>query len=99
MRDIVAYLWFLSRDLPIAPPPAGNRLQQWAALTADTAAGAAVYATTCVKCHGLDGQGTAVAPPLWGPKSYNVGAGMTRSEEHTSELQSPMYLVCRLLLA
>ena len=22
----------------------------------------------------------------------------TRSEEHTSELQSPMYLVCRLLL-
>src|SRR5437764_11141162 len=27
-----------------------------------------------------------------------TGAGMTRSEEHTSELQSPMYLVCRLLL-
>src|SRR5437762_7121134 len=26
------------------------------------------------------------------------GGGMTRSEEHTSELQSPMYLVCRLLL-
>src|SRR5437763_3812523 len=25
-------------------------------------------------------------------------ASSTRSEEHTSELQSPMYLVCRLLL-
>src|SRR5437763_7092746 len=25
-------------------------------------------------------------------------AGQARSEEHTSELQSPMYLVCRLLL-
>src|SRR5437879_11036184 len=25
-------------------------------------------------------------------------AGRSRSEEHTSELQSPMYLVCRLLL-
>ena len=25
-------------------------------------------------------------------------ASATRSEEHTSELQSPMYLVCRLLL-
>src|SRR5437762_10398117 len=24
--------------------------------------------------------------------------GLRRSEEHTSELQSPMYLVCRLLL-
>src|SRR5437764_10552764 len=25
-------------------------------------------------------------------------SGVMRSEEHTSELQSPMYLVCRLLL-
>src|SRR5437762_11467401 len=29
---------------------------------------------------------------LWGNPKVN------RSEEHTSELQSPMYLVCRLLL-
>src|SRR5437762_8594760 len=28
----------------------------------------------------------------------NTTAMATRSEEHTSELQSPMYLVCRLLL-
>src|ERR1017187_7977370 len=28
---------------------------------------------------------------------WHTGAG-SRSEEHTSELQSPMYLVCRLLL-
>src|SRR5437879_11472116 len=28
----------------------------------------------------------------------NVEAAIERSEEHTSELQSPMYLVCRLLL-
>src|SRR5437762_10366515 len=27
-----------------------------------------------------------------------IPAGWGRSEEHTSELQSPMYLVCRLLL-
>src|ERR1017187_2314146 len=31
------------------------------------------------------------AETLWGPPEK-------RSEEHTSELQSPMYLVCRLLL-
>src|ERR1017187_6954432 len=31
---------------------------------------------------------TSIRPPDWPP----------RSEEHTSELQSPMYLVCRLLL-
>src|SRR5690348_18188472 len=27
-----------------------------------------------------------------------LGATITRSEEHTSELQSPVHLVCRLLL-
>src|ERR1017187_10887957 len=32
-----------------------------------------------------------------GAGTMTVG-GTTRSEEHTSELQSPMYLVCRLLL-
>src|ERR1017187_10661269 len=30
--------------------------------------------------------------------SINGDFGNNRSEEHTSELQSPMYLVCRLLL-
>src|SRR5437764_6321169 len=31
-------------------------------------------------------------------KYENTSACIERSEEHTSELQSPMYLVCRLLL-
>src|SRR5437763_11422341 len=31
-------------------------------------------------------------------RSWRAGAIRVRSEEHTSELQSPMYLVCRLLL-
>src|SRR5437879_10054624 len=30
--------------------------------------------------------------------SWRLFDGIARSEEHTSELQSPMYLVCRLLL-
>src|SRR5436189_4732042 len=34
---------------------------------------------------------------LWELVAHRVG-GPDRSEEHTSELQSPMYLVCRLLL-
>ena len=32
------------------------------------------------------------------PASAQAAARHDRSEEHTSELQSPMYLVCRLLL-
>src|SRR5690348_17931859 len=30
--------------------------------------------------------------------SQKVGSAIPRSEEHTSELQSPVHLVCRLLL-
>src|SRR5256885_9726389 len=33
-----------------------------------------------------------------GPAARGGGAGGARSEEHTSELQSPCNLVCRLLL-
>src|SRR5437764_11846198 len=33
-----------------------------------------------------------------GINPFHRTGGVGRSEEHTSELQSPMYLVCRLLL-
>src|SRR5437763_4767862 len=33
-----------------------------------------------------------------GPRGRGARQSSVRSEEHTSELQSPMYLVCRLLL-
>src|ERR1017187_5402220 len=40
-----------------------------------------------------------VRPALMGHlKDLRLPAVRERSEEHTSELQSPMYLVCRLLL-
>jgi thiosulfate dehydrogenase len=80
MRDIVAYLAFLSRGTRVGPPaaPPGARLQKWASFSPDTAAGARVFSSSCAKCHGGQGEGTAVAPPVWGRLSYNVGAGMTR---------------------
>src|SRR5258708_7632104 len=43
--------------------------------------------------------GFAVAPIFYGPASDRYGRKpIVRSEEHTSELQSPDHLVCRLLL-
>ena len=78
MADIVTYLAFLSQGTPVGPPPPSARLQHWAGFTADTNAGARVFASTCAQCHGPDGQGTAGAPPVWGPASYNIGAGMAR---------------------
>src|SRR5436189_3948386 len=63
-----------------------------------------------VHSRGLEGSGnvgervaranTEVAP-LAGPDRRTTRGATSvfaRSEEHTSELQSPMYLVCRLLL-
>src|SRR3989449_5585493 len=39
---------------------------------------------------------TTTAVPCW--SSWNTGISRSRSEEHTSELQSRLHLVCRLLL-
>src|SRR5437879_9990352 len=46
----------------------------------------------------LPAQPAAVAPGPCEDARHAVGTLLERSEEHTSELQSPMYLVCRLLL-
>jgi thiosulfate dehydrogenase len=83
MRDIVTYLAFLSTGMPVGVEMEGQgfpRLQplKGDAARGDAARGAAVFASTCSRCHGANGQGTALAPPLWGPHSYNVGAGMAR---------------------
>ena len=54
---------------------------------ADPVAGQIVYETNCQACHGEDGQGLFATadpadgflfPPLWGPDSFNNGAGMNR---------------------
>src|SRR3712207_8807578 len=39
-----------------------------------------------------------VAAPRHAPYNVNNRSNLSRSEEHTSELQSRQYLVCRLLL-
>src|SRR5258708_18264581 len=44
--------------------------------------------------RGFDTQGAGELYPV----TVLVGDGIQRSEEHTSELQSPDHLVCRLLL-
>jgi thiosulfate dehydrogenase len=78
MRDIVAWLAFLSRGTPVQRDSTPHGIPLLAAMVPDTARGRAEFVTTCAACHGLDGQGTPAGPPLWGPKSYNVGASMAR---------------------
>lgn len=78
MRDMVSYLAFLSIGFPVGVPMEGQSVPHLDPLQGDTARGRAVFANSCAVCHGPDGNGTVAAPPLWGPKSYNIGAGMAR---------------------
>lgn len=75
MREIVSYLAFISRGVAVGtagtPAPDGPT-------TADTLAGGQVYRSQCSRCHGPDGAGIGVYPPLWGKQSFNIGAGMAR---------------------
>jgi thiosulfate dehydrogenase len=80
MIALDAYITFLSRGAVIGKGFTG---QGFANITPDhtpsIAAGRAVYAQSCVACHGANGQGTNGAfPPLWGAASFNGGAGMHR---------------------
>lgn len=90
MRDIVAYLAFLSRGVPAGAWVDGQGVPALEPLAGDTARGARVYAGGCVSCHGADGGGTPVAPPLWGPRSYNIGAGMARVRTAAAFIRSAM---------
>lgn len=78
MRDIVAYFAFLSTGYPVGAQVEGQSFPRIAPLPGDTARGRETFAAKCSVCHGAGGQGTDVAPPLWGPDSYNIGAGMAR---------------------
>ncbi len=78
MRDIVAYFAWLSRGVPPPGDLPGVGLPRLSVQEGDTARGRAVFASTCTRCHGDDGLGTLIAPPLWGDSSFNIGAGMAR---------------------
>lgn len=79
MKAIVSYLAWMSSDVPVTPSASGGKLTaEFDSLTPDTAAGRLVFAAECARCHGEDGNGTALATSVWGPRSYTIGAGMAR---------------------
>ena len=78
MRDLVAYFAFISRGIKVGDKVPGQGLPLGTATSGDTIAGATLFATTCARCHGPNGEGTSLAPPTWGPNSFGLGAGMSR---------------------
>jgi thiosulfate dehydrogenase len=81
MQDIVAYLSFISQGVPVGRHVIGEAMPKMPRMTGDAARGAALFSTTCVACHGAQGQGNPpLIPALWGPTSYSIGASMSREE-------------------
>lgn len=90
MRDIVAYFAFLSSGIPVGAEMEGQGFPRLPAMKGDAVRGGQVFVSSCARCHGPAGQGTAAAPPLWGPRSYNVGAGMARINTAASFIHALM---------
>ena len=90
MRDMVAYMAYLSQGAPAHGAVNGQGLPAMTPLTPDRARGGQVFAERCVVCHGPHGSGTTRGPALWGPQSYNIGAGMARLRTAASFIRHNM---------
>ncbi|MBV8063864.1 MAG: c-type cytochrome [Nevskia sp.] len=85
VHALSAYAQWLAHGQPVGEELPGRGFPAVAAPAApDPAHGAALYRRRCVACHGSGGAGLKQAdgryafPPLWGPASYNQGAGMAQ---------------------
>lgn len=77
MEALVAYLAWISHEVMDAPmlpwlglePIPSNHIP-------NPEEGQKIYESCCQICHGRNGEGGTKIPPLWGPQSFNDGAGM-----------------------
>jgi len=90
LRDMVSYLAFLSRGIALGSEVKGQGIPKIEPLEPDTARGREIAASTCARCHGENGGGTALAPPLWGAGSFGIGAGMARLRTAASFIRHNM---------
>lgn len=86
MQAMIAYMKWLSQNTPkeqLVDIRNAGAVDE--SLVADPVRGEQIYYAQCAACHGDDGEGTydtrgdVVFPPLWGDKSFNIGAGMART--------------------
>jgi thiosulfate dehydrogenase len=86
MIAIVSYIAWLSRGTPIGAkaPASDSYLVPLPAGSPSVERGKALYSLRCAACHQADGGGVgSVYPPLWGPRSFNQGAGMAHIDRMT----------------
>lgn len=101
MQAMVAYMEWLGKEVPKGRRLPGVGIYEIPLLdrAADPVQGKSVYERQCASCHGQEGlglktpAGTAyLYPPLWGPASYNQGAGLYRLSRFAGYVKANMPL-------
>lgn len=99
MKAFIAYFEWIGKDVDGKGRVFGAGEQKVPRLrrSADPGEGKVVFINNCASCHGLHGEGKLDQgdieyryPPLWGPHSYNMGAGMYRLSKFTSFIKNNM---------
>ncbi|WP_418321274.1 c-type cytochrome [Piscinibacter sakaiensis] len=100
LAALESYAYWLASGATLDPNLPGRGYPKLAApaQAPDHGRGKQVYAENCAVCHGADGagqrgaDGSAVFPPLWGPDSFNWGAGMGRISNAAAFIRANMPL-------
>ncbi|MBI2389170.1 MAG: c-type cytochrome [Deltaproteobacteria bacterium] len=102
LTAIVAYITWLSQGVPIKMNAeravssyndafANPRIKALADKgAANVANGQVLYEAKCATCHGVGGEGVSGMPPVWGPRSYNAGAGNANNVQGATWVQFNM---------
>lgn len=91
LQAVVAYIEWLSQNVPPGSAVPWRGIPRLSSShVPDPVNGKKLFATKCVVCHGAGGLGTMAAPPVWGPHSYNIAAGMARVTVMASFIKSTM---------
>ena len=98
MVALQTYAWWMSEGAPTGVKLEGAGYPKHdfkPPLPPDYARGETVFKKSCALCHGDDGQGQQVAgrnvfPPLWGPQSFNWGAGMHQLDNAAAFIKANM---------
>ena len=93
-----SYAYFLATGLPTGDTKVAGRgyTKLKAPESFDLDHGAKVFSANCAICHGSDGEGqrsadgTVVFPALWGPRSFNWGAGMASVDSAAGFIKANM---------
>lgn len=97
MNAIVAYMSWLSKDMPFGVSPEGRGFVKVdKTLEPNTDNGKKLFAEKCTVCHGAEGEGqynddgSYIYPAVAGDKSFNDGAGMARTYTAASFIKGKM---------